>query len=65
MKVNNVLDVYRIQPNCLITLMLLVASLTKTKWRKKPKEMTESLTQRYSSESTQQKLFNEYQHDRA
>ena len=41
--------------------MLMMADLANTKWCKK---MTETLPHRYSSESTQLELSNEYQHDR-
>ena len=40
-----------------------MANLASTKWLK-PWEMTETLAHGYSSESTQQELSNEYQHDR-
>ena len=46
----------------MLTLMLLMADLANTKWRKNPEEMTETLAYRYSYESTQQGLSNEYQH---
>ena len=46
-----------------LTIMLLVANLVITKWWKNS-EMTETLTLGYSSESTQQELSNECQHDR-
>ena len=44
--------------------MLLVANLTNTKMIQKICIMTEPLVHGYSSESTQQELFNEYQLDR-
>ena len=44
--------------------MLLVANLVITKWCKKREKMIETLACWYSSESTQQELSNEYQHDR-
>ena len=47
-----------------LTLMLLVANLANTNWRKKHWKMTETLAYGYSSESAQQQLSNEYQHDR-
>ena len=43
--------------------MLLVANLANTKWEK-IFEITETLTNGYSFESTQRELSNEYQHDR-
>ena len=43
--------------------MLQVANLTKIKLWKKIYKMTETLVNGYSSESTQQELPNEYQHD--
>ena len=44
--------------------MLLVANLGDTKLCKKPREMTETLSNGYSSESTPRELSNEYQNDR-
>ena len=44
--------------------MLLVANLVNRKWCKKPWQKTETLAHGYSSESTQQELSNEYQHDK-
>ena len=46
-----------------LTIMLLVANMANTKWCKKTEKMTETLAHGYSSESTQQELSNEYQHD--
>ena len=46
-----------------LALILLVANLVNEKWCKKPEQMTKSLSQGYSSESTQQELSNEYQID--
>ena len=46
-----------------LTLMLVVANFANTKWCKKA-NMTETLAHGYSSESAQQELPNEYQHDR-
>ena len=48
-----------------LTLMLLVANLAHTKRMNmfKPEKMTETLAHTYSSESAQQELPNEYQHD--
>ena len=43
--------------------MLLVAHLANTKCCKNKKEMTQTLANGYSSESTRQELSNEYQHD--
>ena len=47
-----------------LTLMLLVANLANTKRCKKPRKITETLANGYSSESTQRELSNEYQDDR-
>ena len=47
-----------------LTVRLLAANLTNTKWCKKTWKMTETLANGYSSESTHQELSNEYQHDR-
>ena len=47
-----------------LTLMLLVANLAITKLYKIPEKITETLSDGYSSESTQRELSNEYQHDR-
>ena len=44
--------------------MLVVANLANTKLCKQPVLMTETMAHGYSSESTQQDLFYEYQHDR-
>ena len=44
--------------------MLLVANLANYKMMQKNRKMTETLANRYSSESTQQDLSNGYQHDR-
>ena len=44
--------------------MLLVAILANTKRCKKKRKITETLANRYSSESTRQELSNEYQDDR-
>ena len=44
--------------------MLLVANLANTKICKKPRKITETLANGYSSESTRQELSNEYQDDR-
>ena len=44
-----------------LTLMLLMTNLANTKWYKKLKRNTETLTHGYSSVSTQQELSNEYQ----
>ena len=41
-----------------LTLMLLVADFTNTKWCKKLKKMTETLAYGYSSESTQREISN-------
>ena len=46
-----------------LTLMLLVANLTNTKLCYKP-EKWQALEHEYSSQSAQQELSNEYQHDR-
>ena len=46
-----------------LTLMLVVANLPIQNHAKNLKK-TETLAHGYSSESTQQELFNEYQHDR-
>ena len=41
-----------------------MANLAKAKWcKKKHEKMTETLAQRYSTESSQRELSNEYQHD--
>ena len=45
-----------------LTLILVVANLANTKWRK-PWKMTETLARWYSSQSTQRELPNEYQND--
>ena len=50
--------------NLNLTPMLLVANLANAKWYKNPEKNTETLANGYSSESTQQELSNEYQHDR-
>ena len=47
-----------------VTLMLLVANLGNAKWCKKIRKMTENLANRYSSESTERELSNEYKHGR-
>ena len=47
-----------------LTLMLLVRYLGDTKLCEKPRKMTETLANGYSSESTPRELSNEYQHDR-
>ena len=44
--------------------MLLVANLANTKGCKKPRKITETLANGYSSESTRHELSNEYQDDR-
>ena len=44
--------------------MLLVANLANTKKCKKPRKITETLANGYSSESTRRELSNEYQDDR-
>ena len=44
--------------------MLLVANLANKNDARKNRKMTETLSNGYSSESTQRELFNEYQHDR-
>ena len=46
-----------------LILMLLVANLANAKIMQKTGKMTETLANGYSSESTQQELSNEYQHD--
>ena len=52
-------------PHCMpLTPMLLVANLANTKWCEKALKITETLTNGYSSESTQRALSNEYQHNR-
>ena len=57
-----VVDIY-FQPHNL-TLTLLVANLANTKWCEKTQEMTGTLVNGYSPESTRQGLSNEYQDDR-
>ena len=52
----------KIAKNRFLTLMLLVTNLADTKCCKK-KEMTETLANGYSYESTQQELSSEYPHD--
>ena len=47
-----------------LTLLLLLANLTNTKWCKKLVKLTETIANGYSSESTQQELSNEYQHNK-
>ena len=47
-----------------LTLMLLTAKLAKTKLCKNPEKPLKPLANGYSSESAQQELSNEYQHDR-
>ena len=47
-----------------LTLMLLVANLANTEWCKNLEKIIETLANGYSSESTQQELSNEFQHDR-
>ena len=47
-----------------LSLRLLVANLANTKCCKKLKRMTQTLVNGYSSDSTQQELSNENQHDR-
>ena len=44
--------------------MLLVANLANTKRCKKPRKITETLSNGYSSESSRRELSNEYQDDR-
>ena len=44
--------------------MLLPANFANTKLSKKPKKWVKNQAHEYSSESTQQELSNEYQHDR-
>ena len=48
----------------MLTLMMLMGNLANTKWCKKSKKMTETLTHGYSSESTQRELSYKYQQDR-
>ena len=48
----------------LLNHFLLLVNLVNTKLSKKSKKMTETLVCRYSSDSTQRELSNEYQHDR-
>ena len=43
--------------------MLQVANLANTKWCKKAEKVIETLAHGYSSESTQQELYNKYQHE--
>ena len=47
-----------------LTLMLLVANFDQYNMMQKALKMTETLAHEYSSESPQQELSNEYQHDR-
>ena len=47
-----------------LTLMLLTAKLANTKLCKSPENPLKPLANGYSSESAQQELSNEYQHDR-
>ena len=47
-----------------LTLMLLLANLDNTNLCKNPLKMTKTLSPRFSSESTQRELSNEYQHDK-
>ena len=49
--------------NCALIPMLLVANLANSMMQNSVK-MTQTLANGYSSESTQQELSNEYQHDR-
>ena len=48
----------------MLTLMLLTAKLANTKLCKNPEKPLKPLANGYSSESAQQELSNEYQHDR-
>ena len=47
-----------------ITFVLLVPNLANTKYDAKHLKMTETLAHGYSSDSTQQELSNEHQHDK-